>query len=256
MPGAWIAPPGSSIGPPASTRAICSAVGCGSPSACSCDRARLMTAMASTADRRSAARKLVTCSSPVMSGVTSVASVPLVSAASRFCKLRSSLCARARRAAHTSTAAAPRRGSMPRRLQFTYRWESESKLQQAFWVAAQHLLAVLWSEWHMRHPLHAGRVGHEGIIDRKENAIGAHLHHAAKQRRRREIAARRDPEVLVKGVAKGALAVALPAERHVDAPERKRQRFAEMPHDDFQSRIGVEDAREHEAYALRRCLHG
>src|SRR5204863_6994032 len=96
-------------------------------------------------------------------------------------------CACAQSEASTRTAAAASRGGMPRRLQFTYRWEvrgrsPNSDLQEAPRVAAQDLLAVLWSERHIVHPAHARRVGHERIVDREEDAVGAHLEHAADER--------------------------------------------------------------------------
>ena len=39
-------------------------------------------------------------------------------------------------------------------------------------------------------------------------------------------------------------AVALALQRHVDAPQRERQRLTEMAEDDLESRIGVEDTGE------------
>ena len=77
--------------------------------------------MASIADMRFPGLKLVTCSMPLVSGVTIVTSVPLVSAPSRFCKLGSAVCAPAMSALQASTAAKDARGSMPPPLQFTYR---------------------------------------------------------------------------------------------------------------------------------------
>ena len=62
--------------------------------------------------------------------------------------------------------------------------------------------------------------------------------------------------MLAEGLAERRRAVALASERHVDAPERERQRLAEVAHDDLQPRIGIEHAGEHQAYALRRRLHG
>src|SRR5260221_2774434 len=165
----------------------------------SCSRARSIMAVASDADRRVPGWKLVTCCMPFMSGVTSITSVPLVRPVSRFCKFGST-CDCAAAAPSARAAAASRRGTIPRQLQFTCR----SDFQQALGVAAQDLGAVLGSERHMLHPSHAGWIGHEGIVDREQDAIGAHLHHAAKQRGRREVAAGGDPEMLAEGVAKAA----------------------------------------------------
>src|SRR5436190_4883819 len=237
--------------------------------------------MASTAAMRVPGLKLVTCSMPFVSGVISVTSLPLVSPASRFCKFGSLVCARAKSALQASTAATVARGSMPRQLQFTYRWNSSprrqlfraapsdagvrptgyclrpnSDLQQPLRVAAQDLVAILGRYPQIRHPAHAGRIRHERIVDGEENAVGAHLEERAEQRWSREVAAGGDPEMIAKCVAESALAIALARERHVDAPGGKGQRLAQMPEDDLKPGILLEHAREHEANALRRRLHG
>ena len=62
--------------------------------------------------------------------------------------------------------------------------------------------------------------------------------------------------MLAEGLAERRRAIALSPECHVDAPERERQRFAEVAHDDLQPGIGIEDSRQDEAYSLRRGFHG
>src|SRR6185295_6226764 len=90
------------------------------------------------------------------------------------------------------------------------------KLQQALRVAAQDLDAILGSERHGLEPFRPRHVGHERVVDREHDAVGAHLEHAADQRRRREIAAGGDPEMLAESVAKRRAAVEAARERHVD----------------------------------------
>src|SRR3954467_9127266 len=236
--------------------------------------------MASTAAMRVPGLKLVTCSMPLVSGVISVTSLPLVSPASRFCKFGSLVCARAKSALQASTAATVARGSMPRRLQFTYRWKSsprpqlfraapsdagacptgycvtpDSDLQQPLGIAAQDLVAILGRYRQVSHPAHAGRIWHERIVDGKKDAVGAHLEERAEQCRGREVAAGGYPEVVAERFAERALAIALACERHVNAPGGKGQRFAQMAEDDLQPGILLEHAREHQANALRCRFH-
>src|SRR5688500_4000030 len=54
--------------------------------------------------------------------------------------------------------------------------------EQAPGIAAEDLGAVFGAHGQLAHPLHPGRVGDEGVIDREEYAVGAHLEQAAKQR--------------------------------------------------------------------------
>src|SRR5436190_20224564 len=117
---------------------------------------------------RTGMRKLVTCSIPVVSGVMSVTSPPFISPASRFCKFGSTYCACAELAASATTAAARRRANIPPGLQLTCR---NSELQQSLGVAAQDLCAIVGPERHLIHPPHAGRIRHERIVDREEDAV-------------------------------------------------------------------------------------
>src|SRR5262249_2872084 len=55
--------------------------------------------------------------------------------------------------------------------------------EQPLGVAAQDLGLVLIAQRHGLHPLHRRLVGHERPIDRKQDTVDAHLHHAAQQRR-------------------------------------------------------------------------
>ena len=48
--------------------------------------------------------------------------------------------------------------------------------------------------------------------------------------------------MLAESIAERRGELALPAKSHVDAPQRERQRFAEVPEDDLQARVGIEDA--------------
>src|SRR5262245_29867125 len=82
-------------------------------------------------------------------------------------------------------------------------------------VAAQDLDLVLIAQRHGLHPLHRWLVGDEGPVDRKQDTVDAHLHHAAQQRRIGEVAAGGDVEVAAEGLAEaqGVVRLAdLPAE--------------------------------------------
>src|SRR5512145_2682827 len=116
------------------------------------------------------------------------------------------------------------------------------KLEQPLRVAVQDLGLVLAAERHGFHPLRAGGVRYEGVVYGEQDAIDAHLHDAAEQGWRREVAPRGDPEMLAEGVAKRSLAIALARERHVDAPQRERERLAEVAENDLEPRIGLEHA--------------
>ena len=131
----------------------------------------------------------------------------------------------------------------------------ELHLQQPLGVAAQDFCFVLVGERHGVHPVQRRRVHDERPIDREQDMIDAHLHHAAQQRRIGEIAARRDVIVAAEDVAEAQRFLARPLERLVDAPDQKRQRFAEMTEDDFQLRMPLEHAGQHEADGGGRGFH-
>src|SRR5687768_9445714 len=80
-------------------------------------------------------------------------------------------------------------------------FRSRSEPEQPPRVAAEDLRAVFGAEGNVAHPLHPGRVEDEGIVDGKQNPVHPHLEHAAQQRRRREVAAGGNPEMLAKAVA-------------------------------------------------------
>jgi len=62
--------------------------------------------------------------------------------------------------------------------------------QQPLGVAGQDLGLVLVAQRHRFHPLRARRVRHERPVDREQDALDAHFHHAAKERRIGKVAAR------------------------------------------------------------------
>src|SRR6516164_3608358 len=56
---------------------------------------------------------------------------------------------------------------------------SASHLQQPLGVAGEDLGLVLVAQRHRFHPLGARRVRHERPVDREQDAVDAHFHHAA-----------------------------------------------------------------------------
>ena len=82
---------------------------------------------------------------------------------------------------------------------------SPSELEQAASINVQQFLSVLGAERQRLQPFGAGPVFGERVIDREQDTIDAHLHHAAHKRSIREEAARRDPEMLAEDVAEGLL---------------------------------------------------
>ena len=128
--------------------------------------------------------------------------------------------------------------------------------QQPLGVAAQYLGLVLVAQRHRLHPFHAGRIDHERPVDREQDAVDAHLLHAAHQRRIGEVAAGGDPEVVAEHVAEAdRLRCARPRDGVIDAPHQERQRLAEMAEDDLELRMLLEHAGQHHADRRRRGLH-
>src|SRR5688572_23607211 len=81
--------------------------------------------------------------------------------------------------------------------------------QEPSGIAASDLRAVCGGERNVLHPLHRRGIQHERIVDGKEDAVGAQLHHRAEERRGGKVAARGDTEMLAEGIAEGRAAVAL-----------------------------------------------
>src|SRR5229473_7879248 len=140
--------------------------------------------------------------------------------------------------------------SFPRHIKF-----SGSQPQQALDVAAEDLGLVLLAQRDAMHPLGPWPVLDKRVVDRKQDAVDPHLHHAAQQRRVGEEAAGGNPEMLAEGVAKPVRPGAVAHQGHVDPPQQEGQALAEMAEDDLQSGIGVEHAAQHEPDALGRGLH-
>src|SRR3954470_3095894 len=84
--------------------------------------------------------------------------------------------------------------------------------EQPLRVAAVDLRPVLRAERDVLHPFHARGIEHEGIVDREEDPVGAHLHHGAQQRRGGEVAAGGNPEMLTERIAERRAAIALARE--------------------------------------------
>src|SRR6202040_1461733 len=125
------------------------------------------------------------------------------------------------------------------------------EFQQPLGIAVQQLLLVLRAQWQGLRPFGARRVVDKRIVDREENAVDPHFHHAAQEGGIGEEAARRNEEVLAECIPKALAAFAVSRQAHVDAPEIKRQALAEVAENDFQTGIGVEHAAQHQANALR-----
>src|SRR6516162_2063139 len=119
-------------------------------------------------------------------------------------------------------------------------------------IAAQDLGLVLVAQRHVPYPLHRRLVSDERPINREQDAVDAHLHHAAQQRRIGEVAAGGDVEVAAEGLAEAHRLRAWTGERVIDAPHQERQRLPEMAENDLESGIGLEHPAEHEPERLRR----
>src|SRR5207248_9035186 len=104
-------------------------------------------------------------------------------------------------------------------------------------------------------PFNTGLVFDKRIVDREQDTVDAHLHHAAQQRRVGEKPARRDPEMLAERVAEPVRSGPVTHQRHVDAPEQEGKTLAEMTEDNLEPRISVEHAAQYETDALGRGLH-
>src|SRR5713226_3828598 len=74
-------------------------------------------------------------------------------------------------------------------------------LQQPLHVAVQQLLLVLAAQRQGFQPFRAGLVVDKRVVDREQDTVDPHLHHAAQQRRVGEEAAGRDPEMFAERVA-------------------------------------------------------
>src|SRR6516165_2936552 len=129
-------------------------------------------------------------------------------------------------------------------------------LQQPLGVAVQQLLLILGAYRQRFRPLRSWRVVDKRVIDREQDPIDSHLHHAAQQGRIGEEAAGRDVKVLAEGIAKALAASAVPRQPHTDAPEIEGQAFAEMTENDLQSGIGIEHAAQDQTHSLGRGLDG
>src|SRR5438105_2658519 len=145
-------------------------------------------------------------------------------------------------------------GSFRARLESTATCSAERVLrlhaQEALGVAAEYFDLVLVTERHVFHPPGRGRIGDEGIVNRKQNTVDAHLLHAAHQRRRREIATGGNVEMVAERIAKAHRLLPRPRQGAVDAPNEERERLAEMAENDLQTRMGLEDAAQHQADRL------
>src|SRR5262249_25462494 len=73
--------------------------------------------------------------------------------------------------------------------------------EQPAGVAAENLDPILVAQRHGLHPLHGRLVGDERPVDREQDPVDAHLHHAAQQRRIGEVAAGGDVEVAAEELA-------------------------------------------------------
>src|SRR5712672_3218610 len=142
------------------------------------------------------------------------------------------------------------RAIVPRRIKF-----SGSQPQQALDVAAEDLGLVLVAQRDAVHPIGAGLVLDKRVVDREQDAVDPHLHHAAEQRRVGEEAAGGDPEMLAERVAEPVRPGPVAHQGHVDAPQQEGQALTEMAEDDLEPGIGVEHAAQHQPDALRRGLH-
>ena len=115
-------------------------------------------------------------------------------------------------------------------------------LQKLARVALENRRAVLVADRRGLQPRGAERIVDVGPVDREHDALDAHLGDRAGQRRVRERAAGGESEVRLVIVAERLRQFQNLLQIVFGPPQRERRGFAEMPDDDLQVRIFVEQA--------------
>src|SRR5208282_3166653 len=113
------------------------------------------------------------------------------------------------------------------------------ELQEAPGVAVQELVLVGRVQRQLvERPFGAGRVEHEGVIDREQDAVEPDFLDAIIERVVGKESAGGDIEVPQEFVAEAFGMLAVARQRHVDAPQEKGESFTKVPEDDLDLGIG------------------
>ena len=95
----------------------------------------------------------------------------------------------------------------------------------------------------------------EWIIDGEQNSIGTHFQHGVDKRRRAEIPADGQIEVVFEILghlsSSGDSARRL-ADAMIYAPDHERQTFAQVAEDDIETRVSIKESARHQAQRVRR----